>query len=186
MYTVTFLSHPMHPRNAQRSRSGHCAHPASPEPAGSAPPAHANTLAGVFGRNLCSEPSAGQLRLPCVSSAVLQPETRARCWGWKWQRSLPVRDSRGWDSAVSPSPPRGRAPHCGQGQRRHRERHGHPQPYSPRSDGTRHRVCSRFLTCSWSGQNPMEVPAGHIYTPVAASTTLITTNTNKSAIHANR
>lgn len=64
MYTVTFLSRPMHPRNAQRSRSGHwLAHPASPEPAGSVSPAQANTLAGVLGRNLCSEPSAGQVRL---------------------------------------------------------------------------------------------------------------------------
>lgn len=64
MYAVTFLSCPVHPRNAQQSRRGHwLAHPSSPEPAGSVSPAQAKTPAGVCGRNLCSEPSAAKVRL---------------------------------------------------------------------------------------------------------------------------
>lgn len=94
MYTVTFLSYPMHPRNEQQSSSGALAHPATPEPAGSVSPAQANTLAGVSGRNPCSEPGAGQVTLSACLAA-LQPENQARFWGWKQRRPRPVRDSPG-------------------------------------------------------------------------------------------
>lgn len=93
MYTVTFLSYPMHPRNEQQSSSGAPAHPSTPT-AGPVSPAQGNTLVGVFGRNPCSEPGAGQVTVSACL-AVLQPENQARFWGWKERRSLPVRDSPG-------------------------------------------------------------------------------------------
>lgn len=59
MYTVTFLSYPMHPRNAQQSRSGHwLAHTAPPEPPGSVCPAQRRLRVFVAETSAQSCPSA--------------------------------------------------------------------------------------------------------------------------------
>lgn len=161
MSTVPLLPSPAHPRNARQSCSGALLAPSQPAPC----PLHRQTSLRVF-----SAAIRAQSRQPGEAAGLSCP------------RAGRVAPSR----AAFPVPGHGRVP-IATARPRPALRSVPPAfpPCIPRAGMENGIALLPPPTCPGSAQNPMEVPTGHTDTPVG-NNTLVTTKTNKIAIHSNK